>query len=141
MSKLNNWWNREKLKAEALQSQIDQLTADKEAMSANLLVLSADLEQTQSKLFEFENIKKRRDESVVPYFVLTTERTDEVKGLEIEMDWNEAFVQHLRDAGHTGRTDEVLIQKWLAMLYEDVIDKLEDTIINSNTNASTSDFA
>jgi hypothetical protein len=37
-------------------------------------------------------------------------------GLSIEMDWNDAFVQMLKQTGYNGETDEIIVEQW----FEDV---------------------
>ena len=98
------------------------------------------LQNTNSELAKQLEVKDHQG-SVVPWFQLETTELDPVKGLQIKLDWNEAMIQHLRDNGHTGRDDEVLVQKWLAMLYEDIISQLEQKLIELNTdNKDHSEF-
>ena len=43
------------------------------------------------------------------------------EGLKMELDWNDEFIAYLRDNGIDGTDDEVVIQKWIAMLYQDLL--------------------
>lgn len=61
---------------------------------------------------------------------------DPVKGFRIELDWNEAFIQHLRESGVGGRSEEEVVQKWLGMLYGDLIQRLEGTVVERNSDAN-----
>lgn len=42
------------------------------------------------------------------------------QGIRIELDWNDAFIQELRNSGITGADDEAVAQKWLALLSRDL---------------------
>ena len=47
-------------------------------------------------------------------------------GLELDFDWNEEFVQLLRDSGYTGTSDETVVQKWLEVFAQDCANKVKD---------------
>ena len=47
-------------------------------------------------------------------------------GAKIELDWNDAFIKHLRDNGITGTDDDQVVQKWLILLMEDMTGKMAD---------------
>lgn len=46
---------------------------------------------------------------------------DPHKGIQIELDWNDAFVRYLRDNGLNAANDEAIVQLWLAMLHQDML--------------------
>jgi len=48
---------------------------------------------------------------------------DPEHGIKMELDWNDAFVTYLRDNGITGADDEVVVQKWIALLYRDLMEQ------------------
>ncbi len=41
-------------------------------------------------------------------------------GARIQLDWNDAFIKHLRNNNITGTDDDQVIQKWLILLMEDM---------------------
>lgn len=45
---------------------------------------------------------------------------DNLRNGFFELDWNEYFVQQLRNAGYTGETDEEIVDQWFKMLCKDV---------------------
>ena len=47
---------------------------------------------------------------------------DEKHGLKIELDWNDAFIDYLRENGINGADDDTVIQKWITMLYADLME-------------------
>ena len=48
---------------------------------------------------------------------------DPQHGIKMELDWNDAFVEFLRDNGIQGTDDEVVVQKWITLLYRDLIEQ------------------
>lgn len=78
----------------------------------------------------------RPEDETEPWVNIGSTVYDPVKGFRIELDWNEAFIQHLRDSGVGGRSEEEVVQKWLGLLYGDLIQRLESTVVerNSDTN-------
>lgn len=129
---IQSWWNKKDKQILTLERKLI------ETIESNAILM----QQLEASNQELKTIKEAEDFSnrITPYFELKSESADPVKGLAIEMDWNEAFIQHLREHGHVGRTDNILIQKWLAMLYENMIETLEQQIIDSNSSHIDSEF-
>ncbi len=48
------------------------------------------------------------------------------QGVRIELDWNDAFVKHLKNEGITGADDDQVVQKWVTLLLADMSTQLED---------------
>ncbi len=40
--------------------------------------------------------------------------------LVVDVDWNDKFVEVLRNSGYTGITDEQIVRKWLSMISADI---------------------
>lgn len=47
------------------------------------------------------------------------------KGIRVELEWNDAFVQYLRSNGVSGTDDEQVIQRWVTLLLRDMADQME----------------
>lgn len=45
------------------------------------------------------------------------------KGVKISLDWNQEFVDYLRENGVLGEDDEVVVQKWITMLFRDILEE------------------
>lgn len=140
---LSNWWNRDKIRQAELETMLLRLE-DKLTEKTNELANTHDvLIQTEEEL---EVLKAREAEEEAkrngtePWVVVRSAHTDPVKGIQIELDWNEAFVQYLRESGINGRDDETVVQKWLAFLYEDLVNRLEDQVINSTDKGTVNDI-
>jgi len=90
----------------------------------------------------FERIKAAYDELVKPGIktVETTEKEkknleepwvevvacgiDPIKGLQYELDWNQAFITYLRNSGYNGAADETIVGKWMVDLWKQTSDEL-----------------
>ena len=57
--------------------------------------------------------------SAEPWVEVVGEKIDEDGRIELQLDWNAAFVKYLRLNGFRGATDDVLVQAWLAALEKD----------------------
>ena len=79
-------------------------------------------------------------DDVEPWVNISSTTYDKVKGFRIELDWNDAFIEHLRDNGIHGRSDEEVVQKWLGFLYGDLIERLENTVVDQPNKIRVNDF-
>jgi len=80
------------------------------------------------------------EDPIIPKFVLSSTGVDAIRGVQMDMDWNEAFIQYLKDNGSTGRYDEIHIQKFLVMLYQELINRLDQRLIDKKDVEQTGDF-
>lgn len=159
--KLSNWWNRDRIamqeaiarieerfteeqiareaeraaRVEAEQQFISELKARQEAEEK----LKA-AEDTVSVYRKQEEADEARRNGTEPWVEIKSDRLDPVKGIHIELDWNDAFVQYLKDNGIKGRDDETVVQKYLAFLYEDLINRLEQKVIDNSDKPRVNDF-
>ena len=136
---MSDWWNRDKIRQQELESMLRRLE-DKLTEKTNQLADVNDvLIQTEEALDEFK-AKEAEDEArrngTEPWVEIKSAVVDPVKGIQIELDWNVAFVEYLRENGLTGQDDETVVQKWLAFLYEDLVNRLKEHVIN-NTDHGT----
>jgi hypothetical protein len=75
-----------------------------------------------------------------PWVNITSSSYDPVKGFRIELDWNDAFIQHLKEGGIKGRTEDEVVQKWLGLLYGDIMEKLEFSNLENSDRIRINDF-
>lgn len=71
-----------------------------------------------------------------PWVTITSAEYDEVKGIRLQFDWNDAFITYLKDQGIVGVDEDAVVQRWVAMLAQDVAAKQEQ----SNKQGSTNEF-
>ena len=67
---------------------------------------------------EFLKYKKQKEiqESPEPFFDMKI-LSDTEEGIEVEMDWNHAFIMGLRDKGFKGISDEQVIENYLYTIF------------------------
>ena len=46
------------------------------------------------------------------------------EGIQLSLDWNDAFIKFLKAAGIDGTDDTAIVQKWLAMVAKEQADRL-----------------
>lgn len=100
-------------------------TFEKEAREQHLKTINEmltthteDVATQSDKLFD-EALKRdriRRYESDEPFVEIISESVTEDGGVNLRLDWNQAFIKHLRDGGMQGATDELLIDNWISSL-------------------------
>ncbi|MGZ8924404.1 MAG: hypothetical protein ACXW2E_00840 [Nitrososphaeraceae archaeon] len=89
---------------------------------------------------EQTDINNKKRTSIDPWVEVIGESVDPVKGIEIKLDWNDAFIQYLKENGITAKDDDTAVQKWLAFLYQDLIEKFEQKIINNSDIITDSEY-
>jgi hypothetical protein len=78
----------------------------------------------ETKVYEqYTNTMKESDN---PWVDIKGWATDE-HGVKVELDWNESFVNYLKENGITGTSDEEIVQKWITYLMNDMSAKLNPT--------------
>jgi hypothetical protein len=80
---------------------------------------------------------------LVPVFSLTSVGVDPLKGVQVELDWNDAFIQYIKDTSgdsNSNAPDEYFAERFLVMLYQDLIDRLEGKLIDIKSQAQTGDY-
>lgn len=92
------------------------------------------------RLQEIEHAREARMLSTEPWVEITGETIDPVRGVQIALDWNPAFIQYLKENGITGRDEDEAVQRWLALLYKDMTDRLETRVISNTDIPRTSDY-
>ena len=75
-----------------------------------------------------------------PWVEMKSIETDPEHGIRLELDWNDAFVQYLRQAGYTGRDEETIVRKWLASIMPTIGEQLEQTSLEKSNQPKDSEF-
>lgn len=69
-----------------------------------------------------DNPRPKQHESI---FKISIDKIDPEKGFEFAMDWKPELVEYLRKNGFMGTSDESIIQKFIAGLYVDIMEKIQ----------------
>jgi hypothetical protein len=115
------FWNKKKVvvKVDPVLEKLDMLT--------NILV---DV-NTRLSVLEQEAVIAEQAAEVAeasePLVTLTGSDIDGDGKVKIALDWNDGFIDQLRASGYQGTTDEVVVQKWLVHLANDINEKLTHT--------------
>lgn len=123
-----------------LQAENERLRIEKTLAEEAAERLRAEKELAEQTRQEEEAKRDAERNGTTPWVEIKSANFDEVKGFRIELDWNQAFIQHLKESGLKGKSDEEIVQKWLGFLYGDIVDRLEQTVIERNSTKTTNDF-
>jgi len=111
----------------------DELTELKKQLKEEMMA-----EMKDENALKIEEIKKRREEEKAEQLAYVDKmkespdpwvdivgwiRTDE--GVKVELDWNNALVDHLRANNITGADDDEVVQKWVTLLMRDMADQID----------------
>jgi len=145
-TKLKRWYtNADKQEQEQqrdvdlciLASSIDSTNAQVDCMRSQISALSLQVASLVSEAAEEpEDPNAAHKASSEPWVEVVGEKWDEVKGMEIKLDWNEAFIVRLRELGIAGKDDSTVVHKWLAMLYEDMSERISDDVTDRDGEAN-----
>lgn len=144
-------WIKKQLGIDELQAQVNTLEEERQRLEQerdSLVIKVTKATETSEKLNEELGLYRTREEertaaekaryaSTEPWVEIRSADFHDVRGFRIELDWNEAFVQHLKDGGLKGANEEEIVQKWLAFLYHDLVEKLETKAIDKKDEEKT----
>lgn len=146
-NKFKQWWREPKTKIgkaqwelanrlHELERQINETQAAKERLAQQLTETEEELQVFRK--MEAEDDARRSGKE--PWVEIRSADSNDARGLRIELDWNTAFVEYLKDNGIKGTVEEEIVQKWLAMLYQDLIEKLESKVVDEKDKKQINDF-
>lgn len=142
---IKKWLNKGKIEQQETDARFQRIEEAISAKEAELEAVKSQLEATTEELNVFrkqEEADKEKYNSVEPWIEIKSDGIDPIKGMVIECDWNPAFIQFLKENGITAKDENVAVQKYIAMLYEDIVNKMEQQIVdNSDKKPKVSDFA
>lgn len=126
------WWNKDKTSLQA------ELNATK-AELAHVIEQHASLELEHAKL-KAEHPDMKAEGVLEPWMIVEVSGENTLKGLKVRFDWNEAIIQHMRGKGYEWRNEDVMMQHFIAQLYEHVIQGLEDRMIDDSDLHKQNEF-
>ncbi len=123
------WKNKEEQKQELLA----EIRADEEKRQAELNeAVETAKERERAKIAALEVEAAKMKASDEPWVTIKGMIHDPEKGIKIELDWNDAFVKHLRNNGYTGAGDDAVIQRYIAVMAKQVAEDMAEDQINEN---------
>lgn len=115
---------REKLKRDLLQ----ELREEEERVKQEAEIETKRLAKIEANARE--NAARELKQSEEPWVEVRAIVPDPKQGAKIELDWNDAFVEYLKQNGINGTTEEAIIQKYIALLLKDMMDTLDEEQAN-----------
>jgi len=82
-----------------------------------------EIEDAAVARFHAEQEKVVEEKNKEPWVDIKGMVEDPEHGIKVDLDWNDEFVEYLRENGITGVDDEVVVQKWITMLYRDLVEQ------------------
>lgn len=127
------WKSKQQLKDELLK----EIREEEEARQWELDIARDEAAKAERERIEEEE-KARKEEvarmkaSEEPWVEIKGIVQDPERGIKIDLDWNDAFVKHLRQNGYTGADDNAVVQRYVAVLAKQVAEDMADDQINEN---------
>jgi hypothetical protein len=129
------FWNKKKevVKVDPVLEKLDMLTNILVDVNTRLSVLEQEavVAAQEAVVAAQEAVVAAQAAEVVeasePLVTLTGSDIDSDGKVKIALDWNDGFIDQLRASGYQGTTDEVVVQKWLVHLANDINEKLTHT--------------
>ncbi len=127
------WISKEERKQELLA----EIRAEEENHQAELkAAVETAKERERAKIAAEEADRKveaaKMKASDEPWVTIKGMIHDPKKGIRIELDWNDAFVKHLRNNGYKGVGDDAVIQRYIAVMAKQVAEDMSEDQINEN---------
>lgn len=102
----------------------------------------AEKKKSEAERVHREKVEKAEDtisaltdemqESDKPYVIVRSIGFDSRNGVQVQLDWNPAFIRYLKAGGIDGRNEDEIVRRWLAMLSHEIVQDgiANDYIIN-----------
>lgn len=90
-----------------------------------------DIRREQEDLARADYIAKMKA-SDEPWCEMDNKVRDTERGQRVEIEWNDAFIKYLKEAGLAGADDEQIIQQYLTLLLRNTVDKYEERYANDS---------
>lgn len=134
---IKKWWNRHDIRLNEFEERMnarlterDEAIAQKDAVIAEL---NAEIQMARKEKSESEALKNSSE----PWVDVHSAEFSVERGVQIELDWNAAFISYLKENGFKGKDETIIVQKWLVLLYGDLITRLEEESIEESFATST----
>ncbi len=75
---------------------------------------------------EHQNYIATMKESKDPWVEFVGDVRDTAKGQRLQLEWNDAFIDYLKQNGIAGADEEQVVQKYISLVMRDMNDKMED---------------
>jgi len=142
ITELNNTINECKNSNELAQTTIEELSRLNSQLIENIKSQDKVIDSLQDSIAVYENQEAEREakhNDKTPWIEITSDGFDEVKGVKVSIDWNDAFIAYLEDLSIKGPTEQAAVQRWLALVNLHLIDQLEAEAIENDPRGTVKD--
>lgn len=130
--RIKDWYTKPQRELEAhisdLSTIVDNVTKERDEAQAKLAELQA-----------IVDADKQKREGSTPWVEITSGGFDATKGIKVEMDWNDAFIDYLEELSIKGPTAQAAVQRWLALVNLHLIEQLEQEAIDTDPRGTVRD--
>lgn len=84
-------------------------------------------ESNTTKLAQEQAALDDRQNSSIPFVEIISDDYDPERGVQLQLDWNDAFVKELKSKGYTGHTDRDIVNKWLVVMHQQLAEQFDKT--------------
>lgn len=140
--KIKKWWTRDQ-RLDQLELTLRDLVNAKIDAETKAAQADEKIAAQQAEIDSFKAAKEAeelRKNGKDPYVEIRSADYNAERGIQIELDWNDAFIALLRENGINGKTDDIIIQKWLSVLYDDLISRIDSASIEELSQNKPSEF-
>jgi len=67
-----------------------------------------------------------RQNSDVPFVEIISDGYDPELGVQLQLDWNAAFIKELKSKGYRGRNERDIVNKWLTAVHKQLANEFEE---------------
>lgn len=152
-NKISNWWNKEKIELqkqlkdanERLDNTLRGLDQHMALNQSYKTLLDDEKTKFMKLLNEHDELKQANPDMkaegvLTPWLMLGVNGENELKGLKTYIDWNDALIQHMKDKNLGYKTEEEMVQHFIAQLYEHMLLLIENRILEDSDQQRKNEF-
>ena len=114
-------------KIASLLNTIEYLTLELDALRLSIPKQIADgleARNLQSQVNELK-LADERQQSDIPFVEIISDGYDSELGVQLQLDWNAAFIKELQSKGYKGSSDRDVVNKWLIAVHKQLATQFE----------------
>jgi len=113
---------------------VEQLTERSNALDHSIGSLRSELPSIIKEAIEQHELSKavaqqktadERQASDIPFIEVIADGYDPEHGIQMQLDWNAAFIKELKAKGYRGRSERDMVNKWLAATHKQLAEQME----------------
>lgn len=102
------------------------VSANTATLKKYIMLYNLDVSHFNASSPAFVRKKGVVSDTETPHVEIIGDGVDPKEGIKIELDWNDAFIDYLKDNGYKGTDDESIVQLWITHLYQNITESMSD---------------